>query len=279
MSRAKVAVIIPTFNRKEVTVKCVDSLLNGLDLDINIIICDSDSVDGTRDVFVNYPNVTVINVGADSWWTGAINGGLKIIIEKEFEYILLLNDDIDIPMLLVESLLKKAHENPDRIISTAQVSSQGVFLGINYSGLLKLPVITWFDSNRDYVDVESSNGCCLLVPTNVFCKIGFFDDIHCPHLYGDTEFQVRANAHGFGTRAFSDIIIKQHPNTDYYRKLSINNILTFKGSPVNLQAYLYFGKSLFGGWFQFFFLGGYHHYLYLRSLLKAFLSCIAKWVF
>lgn len=265
----QLAIVIPTYNRRSITQACVESLLLNNNLRKKIFICDSNSSDGTRETFVGLPDVTVINAGDDCWWTGAVNRGIEIVLEEDFEFALVMNDDIDIPPLLIDSMLEKASQNPGKIISPAQRTKQGVFLGMNYSGIFKSPIITWASGKNDKVNVESSNGCCLLIPTGTFRKIGLFDEKHCPHLYGDTEFQVRAWKYGLGTRAFSDIVIGQHEGTDYYRRLRFGGLLTYQGSPVHLSSYLTFGRSLFHGWYRFAFFGIGYHRRYLRSLIKS----------
>lgn len=272
----QLAIVIPTYNRRSVTQACVSSLFQNNDLRKKIFICDSNSTDGTREAFVGYPDISVINAGDDCWWTGAVNRGIEIALKEGFEFALIMNDDIDIPPLLIDSMLEKARHNPGKIISPAQRTKQGMFLGINYSGIFKAATITWVNGKNDQVDVESSNGCCLLIPMETFRKIGLFDEKHCPHLYGDTEFQIRAWNHGLGTRAFPDIVISQHEGTDYYRRLRFGSLLTYKGSPVHLFAYLSFGRSLFQGWYRFAFLGVRHHSIYLRSLIKTvYICCVA----
>jgi GT2 family glycosyltransferase len=268
MKQIKIAVVIPTFNRKDITEKCVANLLKGTFSNIKIIICDSDSSDGTQEALQNIDNVSVINVGEDSWWSAAVNEGVSVALTDGCEYILVLNDDIDIPNSLIKQLLDKAIQNPGKIITPAQKNKQGIFLGIKYNGIFKSPSISWCNEEHEQVNVGSSNGCCLLIQSDVFRKVGLFDDKCCPHLYGDTEFQLRSFNSGVSTMAFSDILITQQEGTDYCRRLRFGNLLTYKGSPVHLAAYLAFGRSLFNGWFGFIFLGARHHYTYIRSLIK-----------
>ena len=188
----RLAIIIPTFNRRNITQACVSSLSLNSNLRKKIFICDSNSTDGTRETFINNPDISVINVGDDCWWTGAVNRGIEVALREGFEFALVMNDDIDVPTHLIDSMLEKARQNPGKIISPAQRTKQGVFLGMNYSGIFKSPAIVWAGDRNEQVNVESSNGCCLLIPMETFHKIGLFDEKHCPHLYGDTEFQVRA---------------------------------------------------------------------------------------
>lgn len=275
MNKNKLAVVIPSFNRREVTENSVANLLSGTYSNVPIIICDSNSTDGTRDSFINQPSVSVINVGDHCWWTGAVNKGIEFVLKEGYEFVLLMNDDIDIDAHLIENLLDKARLNPGKIISPAQKTAQGLFLGINYVGVFKTPIISWVSDKGVQVDVQSSNGCCLLIPAIIFRKVGMFDEKRCPHLYGDTEFQVRAWNHGFSTITFPDIIINQHQNTNYFLKIKLYNLLTYKGSPVHFCAYFAFGLSLFQGWFRFIFFGVFHHLMYFRSLIKTlYVLCI-----
>ena len=69
MNNYNVQVIIPTLNRKQITVKCVEKLLKGTYLNFNIIICDSDSTDGTQNEFINYKNIEYLNVGRNKLWS------------------------------------------------------------------------------------------------------------------------------------------------------------------------------------------------------------------
>ena len=272
MTIKKLAVVIPTFNRKEVTRNLVTNLLMGTFDNLSIIICDSNSSDGTRDEFTDHPFISVINVGEESWWTGSVNKGIELALRGDYEFVLVLNDDIDIPKNLVQVLLNKAALNPGKIISPVQ----GKFFGIIYQGILKLPIFARLEGINDQVTVSSSNGCCLLIPTYIFAETGLFDDVRCPHLYGDTEFQLRASNYGHSTVVTANAMITQHEPTDYYCKVRICDLFTFKGSPAPLFAYLAFGHTLFQGWIKFFIFGVYHHYMFLRTLAKTLYLIIAR---
>lgn len=268
-------IIIPTFNRCEVTKQCVTSLLQGTHTEFQIILCDSDSTDGTRDYYSEQASVSVLNVGSDKWWTGAVNQGITYAISQGYsDYVLVLNDDINLPSMLIERLLVAARQNAGNIISPAQSSATGLFLGMNYSKLFKNYKVVYADQVTKPTEVQSTNGCCLLIPIDVFKTVGLFDEINCPQLAADVEFQIRAGRAGFPTVACPDIVIIQHPNTNYHQKLKLSTLLTYKGSPVHLAAYLTHGKTLFNGSLRFAIFGIRYHYRYAKSLLKAIFFCL-----
>jgi len=266
----KVAVIIPTFNRKEVTTKCINTLLNNTVKPDKIIVCDSGSIDGTREAVASFSEVTVLNVGSESWWSAAVNRGLEFVLNlKDFDYALIINDDINFQNNLLELLLTKANNYPGKIISPAQTNIRGTFLGIKFKGIGREHCKIWVTTPNESLDVESTNGCCLLIPIDTFKKIGLFNEKYCPHLFGDTEFQLRAWNRGIATRAVADVVIGQQADTEYFRRQKLLKLLTFPASPVHLKSYLAYGKALFHGSFlMFLFFGFKHHRAYVFSFLK-----------
>ena len=262
----KLAVIVPTLNRKEVTLQCIRKI-NSQDCMLSIYVCDSGSSDGTVEVVQQEPNVVVIDAGPHAWWSAAVNRGIQVAISNEFTVILILNDDINFDAKLISDLLKKHREHPRAIISPLQKSPTGSFLGMRYVGLTKKMDLLR-DASSDTL-VDTTNGCCLLVPTAVFASVGLIDELNCPHQYGDTEFQLRARRLGFHTLACPSIKISQLGPTDYFSRLKLGVILNFAGSPIHFFAYFQFGKSLFGGTLNFLFLGMKYHYSYLKTLVKA----------
>ena len=273
----KIAIIIPTYNRKNLTEKCVKTLLNSTNKDIKIFICDSNSIDGTEKIFLNNKDIIFLNVGSDSWWTASVNFGIQNAINYNFDYILIMNDDIDFDEDLIEKLLEKSLLFPNSIISPSQQSKFGNFLGMEYNGLFKLPKAIYSKENLNTnMIVATTNGCCLMIPISVFLNKIYFDFEMCPHLSGDTEFQIRANYAGYPTISFSDIQIRQGATTNYFSKVKINNFLTFKGSPVLFTSYWKFGQSLFQGNVRFLLFGIIYHYRYFKSICRGVFEILSN---
>lgn len=269
MNSPRVQIVIPTFNRKDITLSCVNKLFNGTYQHINIIICDSSSKDGTQEALKENINITVVDVGQEKWWTGAVNIGIHKALILKPDYILLMNDDIDFSDTLVENMITKSKEFPNSIISPVQKTNSGLFLGINYSSIFKIPnVIFLSDYKKKEVSVQTSNGCCLLIPSKIFHTIGLFNEIDCPHLAGDTEFQLRAYRFGYNTIATTDIAIKQGKSTDYFSRVHLSNIFVHFASPVHFLSYWRFGTTLFNGSFSFIFLGLRYHFIYIKTVIK-----------
>lgn len=262
------AVIIPCFNRREITLACIRKLNSGGYSHISIFVCDSASSDGTQQAVVNEPNVRLLHAGASAWWSEAVNLGVKTAMQEDYKFVLLMNDDIEFDIDLIVHMVDKHHEYPTRILSPAQHTPTGAFLGIDYKGLTRRMQMVSCENGQDVV-VGTTNGCCLLIPVATFHAVGLFDQEHCPHQYGDTEFQLRAAKAGFPTIACPSIEIRQLEATHYFRNLKLGSLLTYKGSPLHLSAYAHFGHTLFGGWALFLLFGFHYHFLFLKTLVKA----------
>ncbi len=262
----ELAIVIPTFNRKELTLSCIRKL-RASSICYKIFVSDSSSSDGTQEAVSSEENICLQHAGSDAWWSEAINLGIQSALDEGFTCILILNDDIEFEQDLVSRLLEKHYEYPDSIISPIQESPTGTFLGIRYIGMIKKMHLINYSAND--IVVDTTNGCCLLVPCKIFKSVGLIDSKNCPHQYGDTEFQLRVKHAGFSIIGCPSIRIKQLDATDYFLRLRLFSIFSFKGSPLYIRAYLKFGKTLFSGCANFFILGILYHFSYIKVLLKA----------
>ncbi len=261
-----IAIVVPTYNRKAITLRFIQRIREQ-SLGIPVYVCDSGSSDGTVEALSGLSGLEIIHVGSTAWWSAAVNQGIERALSQGYSAILIMNDDIEFDDRLISGLLEKHHQHPAAIISPLQNSPSGPFLGMRYFGASKrMELLGAADFD---IPVDTTNGCCLLVPESVFAKVGKIDEVHCPHQYGDTEFQLRAGKLSFPTIACPSIQIAQLGSTDYYSRLKLRTMLTFSGSPLHLGAYFQFGCTLFGGGIPFMVFGMKYHYGYVKTLVKA----------
>jgi len=272
----ELAVVIPTFNRFAVTKQCIDSLRANKSRNDLILICDSSSTDGTQSIQSFYENLMFIDVGPSAWWSAAVNVGVQRAIFMGYKAVLVLNDDLHFNVDLVDSILLASKNYPDSIISASQETNSKIFLGSTYSGVFKKTRHIYRNLDlikKPILEVDTTNGSCLLIPGEVFKKIGYFDEVQCPHLYGDTQFQLRALRAGIKTICDLTTRVVQQPNTNYIKRLSLSSMFVAPGSPLKISAYWAFCNALFGSKVRAFFLGAWHHYYFLKQTVKV---CIIK---
>lgn len=219
----KVAIVIPVFNRKNTTLKCLSSLAridtNGIDL--KIIVVDDGSTDGTSQaIFNDYPQVILIETDGNLWWPGAINLGITKALSIGSDYVLLLNDDTyQEQSFLIKMLL--TCKSLDNVICGALILSSSLPDEVMYAGADWARKGGWYYPDRgrqvgeldwDIKDVNALNGNCTLIPSVVFKKIGLMNTKLFPHDYADTEFMVRAKKNGFRLQVNRKAIVWNEPD-------------------------------------------------------------------
>ena len=105
-------IVIANWNGEKLIDKCLESLENQVFKDFKVYIIDNASKDNSRVVIKKYMNRLNIDLTEMSYNTGfapANNVGIKKAIKDGFNYILTLNNDVEVP----KESLKKAMEAID----------------------------------------------------------------------------------------------------------------------------------------------------------------------
>jgi GT2 family glycosyltransferase len=202
---SRVYVIIPVFNRLAQTKECLDSLFRQSYRDLEIVVIDSNSTDGTTDYLKQYyPEIKMVTGRSDWWWTKSIAEGVKTILSsvEPNDFVLLLNNDCYIESSYVMTIVKESLANNRSIIGSVVFDAKSKLArdgGVSLDwkeGFVKNLLIK---ENRKKNNFESDtlSGKGTLIPIEVFKAIGNFNYGRLPHYLGDYEFFCRAKRHGF----------------------------------------------------------------------------------
>jgi GT2 family glycosyltransferase len=235
----KVAVIIPTFNRRELLSNLLNILVRQTTTPLTIIVVDASSSDGTKDMLsTSFKEVTHLICSEDLWWTESINVGLKYVRNNfpSLNGVVLLNDDVIIGADWLRRLLDVADNNKKSLVGCVAVD----FLNPNKILYAGKHVNTWLGSvKHPYYGEKLSNydsnkivksfdllGRGIYIPMNVFKEIGLYDEISFKHR-GDTELPLRARVQkGYNLIVSFSPIVKIMPNQT--AQIDIKNRLTLK---------------------------------------------------
>lgn len=109
-----VSILIVNYNTKDLTLDCIDSILDeGSDLKSEIIVIDNGSTDGSIDHLEKLERNAVIKLIENSENAGfskANNQGIKV---AKGEYILLLNSDTKVKKYAIERMVEFAKKHPE----------------------------------------------------------------------------------------------------------------------------------------------------------------------
>jgi GT2 family glycosyltransferase len=203
-----VSIIVLNYNGLQDTMACLRSLEHLTYSRASTILVDNASSDGTADVVRGtYPNVMVMETGANLGFTGGNNVAIKYALEHGADYVMLLNNDTivapDFLNVMVEGMEQDPtigvagpmiyyHNNPETIW-TAGGTIDWKHGTTSMIGLNQMDV-SQFGLSPTTVDFVS--GCALLARRNVWEKVGLLDDKFFMY-YEEAEWCVRATRAGF----------------------------------------------------------------------------------
>lgn len=225
--KIKVSIIILTTNALEMTKEeLVDiAVLKPGKLDLECIVVDNDSSDGTEKELKNYslPNMDYkfIQSGANLGYAGGNNVGIKDALKRKVDYIMLLNNDVIVPPDMVTKMVSFMEKNPKvGIASPKMYFAKGYEFHKNRYKKSELGKVIWYAGGIidwdniysphrgvDEVDVgqyekaestDFANGATLLVKREVFEKVGLLDPSFFLY-WEDPDFSMKAKKHGFET--------------------------------------------------------------------------------
>jgi len=252
IDKLTIAILIPTFNRKEYIYKLLLQIqqqsLNNIYL-IKIVIVDG-STDGTLEMLRhNFPDVNILKGDGNWWFTKSINEGFKYGLKLKPDFFLKLNDDVEIDSDYIQKLVSsyKKLNVPNAILGSISYSysdkNKIIFAGVSsynkYLGKYKHYFKTGSIVNPDtlygiHKSVElPARGS--LIPTQIVKALKGYDESFIQ--YGsDTDFCFSATEKGYPIYISFDAQIYCHEK------------LTSEGSQFRNPSFLVFLKSLFSSY-------------------------------
>lgn len=175
MVNDQVSIIIVNYNGKSHLEKCLESLSKIKYQNLEIIIIDNHSTDGSLEfIHSKYPHIKTINLDANCGFAEPNNIAAKTAMGK---YLLFLNNDTVVDSDFVEELVNVMNQDPQIAISQSMllksngdVDSSGDFidtLGRVYSSKKKPTSIQ---------NILSARGASMMARKDIFFKLGGFDE-------------------------------------------------------------------------------------------------------
>lgn len=209
------SVVIVSFNTKGLLNDCLTSLyksIRGQLFDVEIIVVDNASTDGTREMLINkYPKVRTIFNSENVGFGRANNQGIRRAVG---EYILLLNSDTIIPNQAIGKLYEFTRKHPRSFVGpkllnmdrSAQTSCGPFFsLPVVFASLfLKGDVIGLTRSSpRKTKRVDWVSGACIIAAKKLFMDDLLFDEKIFMYME-EVDLLMRAKKKGYGTYFYAN---------------------------------------------------------------------------
>lgn len=200
MPNPLVYIIILNWNRKDDTLRCLDSVTNLNYKNRQIVLVDNGSTDNSVSaVEEHFTDINIIKNQRNVGFAKGVNIGIKFALQQKAEYVLLINNDATVAPDMLNKLL--IHCQDDVGIVAPIIYYDGTPNRIWTIGGMKHPWTyekigdkrnTWDQGDfspvmtRDYL-----TGCVMLLATAMLSNIGLFDEGFFMY-YEDMDLSLRA---------------------------------------------------------------------------------------
>ena len=245
----KIFVIIVTYNGSKWMEKCISSVLNS-SYPVEIIVIDNNSNDNTVSILKQFPRVHLIESQENLGFGKANNLGIDLALQKEADYVFLLNQDTWIFENTISNLILAAENNTSfGIISPMHFSGDGVKLDESFKTYYNRKIQKL--ENQNVSIVPFVNAAAWLVSKPCLVKVGKFELLF-PHYGEDRNYCDRVLYHKFKIAIVENskichdrIIIRKISKDTIQSKYSLlSKILNINHSL--FKSYLDALKSVFG---------------------------------
>jgi len=202
----KVTAIVPSWNRREPLLACVASLLRSDYSDLDVVVVDNASQDGSPAALrAAFPAVTVIENAENRGFTGAVNRGLEAAREAASRYAFLLNDDATVAADCVRHLVAAAEAYDGAIVGPCVylAARPDVFWSAGGRAMPRQGRTMMVGSRErdrgqygpEVREVDFVAGCALLARLDVVASVGGLDDRFFAY-FEDVEWGARVRRAG-----------------------------------------------------------------------------------
>lgn len=206
MNMIKVLGIFTCYNRKNMSLKCIESLMQDKSIEWQFIVVDDNSNDGTKEALQKYNNVFVIAGDGNLYYSGGMNIGMKnaqdyIRKNNNIDYVMMLNNDVNFHNGAIGKIIQISRRMQNAVIAG---STEGINGEFTYGGIVKTS--SWrpktmhvMDKNK-LVKCDTCNGNCVLIPKDIFMDVPIMDSKY-RHSFGDYDYGFSITKRGYSILA------------------------------------------------------------------------------
>ncbi len=203
----RVFIIVLNWNRAADTIECVRSLQGVAYSNLDVLVVDNASVDGSVTALgAQFPELRVIRNAKNLGYAEGNNVGIRHALSRDADYVLLLNNDTVVDKDLLHELVRVATTQPRAGIVGPKIYDYRDQTKIWFAGAN----IDWSTGDSPHLglgeydqgqfhqvlEVDRVTGCAMMVRRSVFERVGLFDPRYFLY-YEDVDLCVRATKAGY----------------------------------------------------------------------------------
>lgn len=269
MSAPLVWIIVLHWKELELTRSCLRSLRQLAYQRCHVLVIDNDSDDGSLEcIRAEFPEVQTIGVAANLGFAGGCNLGIVRALHQGADYVLLLNNDAQMPSGVLDELIDAAEADAQLGILTPKVvwedQPQRLYgLGgtrlpfrVRLKGMEALDTGPW---SGPPVMLDFVFGCAMLIKRRVIERIGLLDERFFMY-FEDIDYCYRATDAGFRVGYLPGAVLPHVVSGSTRRRSGSKEFL------LSRSRQLFFRKHLAGWWWLVY--APYELFYTVRFLLR-----------
>lgn len=239
-------IVICNFNKVDYLKGCLETLYksNFENLIYDVIVVDNASTDGSPDfIKENYPHIVLLQNETNTGGSGGFDRGIRYAIQEEYNYVVLLDNDILLEKNTILNLFKYIKENPNVGVVGSKICTMdnpdvlqemGSFIDFEDKFNMRLAFKSHKDDNSlpEIVICDYVPACCMITTNEVLKKVGSFNTKHFIY-WDDMDWCTRAKRAGYeihainNSRVFHKLGSANYTNTFGFYYLERNRIMFF----------------------------------------------------
>jgi len=199
-----ISVVVLGYNEKEMTIRCLESVINAEGMLSDLIYVDNGSIDGSSEVIKSrFPGLRLVQIPKNIHYAGGMNAGIR---HSTGDIIFCLNNDTIIDKNCIDEIKIAMQDESIGCANTKILKFGTKFLDMSicklkYFNLIPYSVdygfIDW--GQCDNLTPDYANGCAMVLRREALNKVGLFDESY--RLYWedvDLSFRIKKAGYRIG---------------------------------------------------------------------------------
>ena len=213
-----VSVVVLNWNGREDTLECLESVLNIDYSNLEVIVVDNGSTDGSVEAIrMRFPRIKLVETGQNLGYAEGNNVGMRTALTRCPRFLFLLNNDTIVDPQIIRNFVEAAAVSTDAGVFSPHIYYKSDPRRIQYAGA------EWLESEsnfkyvgRDEVEANGkqvsiretayASGCAMFFRAEVIDKIGFLDARYFL-TFEETDWCYRARNAGYRSLVVSNATV------------------------------------------------------------------------
>lgn len=217
----KIAIIICNYNKKNDVIRCIESVFNSSFKSLDLYVVDNASTDGSvKEIKNTYSEQPIIienkvNLGG----AGGFNSGIKVAVKHDYQYIMLLDNDVILNKEAISASLNLLERNPNICMVGSKICSMTIpdqvqefgakidfdtyGMQLMYKGYLNAD--DYDGELPEIIDCDYVAACSMMVRVSAIKEVGLMDENNFIY-WDDIDWGYRFKLHGYRVVAYSQSV-------------------------------------------------------------------------